>query len=453
MENTPIKRGPGRPRKDAVRDDGPFLNFVNGLGTKRDPSSYTQAATARVFSEGELEALYINDGFARRIIDVPAQDMVRAGFCIEVDGEDDEEKEDVYKPVMARLEELKALEHISEAEKLARLFGGSLVVLGVADGGALEEPLNENAVKGIEFLRVYDRYRVSRMVKYTDPNDKRYGQTQIYLVSPVNGNPYQVHESRCMVFQGEYIPERMREIQDGWSASTLAKCWYQLQRLGVAHQWTEKLLEKAQQAVNKMAGMAQQMGAPGGQKAIMDRLNILDMSRGILNTVAIDAQDEYTVTSSSFAGVPDILDRFATALAGVTGMPKTLLFGEQSKGLGGGNEGDLQNWYATIKQWQKDKLLSHLDRLVGLLAKAEGLPEQDYMIEFEPLHVPSEKEEAETDKLKAETAKVKADTAVAYVTAGALDPSELRETLLASGEYVMDASVKIEPIEDDGGEV
>jgi phage-related protein (TIGR01555 family) len=444
--NTPTKRGPGRPRKDAQTTDGAYLNLVSGLGSKRDPGSYTQAAAARLFTEGELEAMYTGDGFARRIIDVPAADMVRAGFEIENEADDD-----VYAPVMVRMEELQAAERYCEALKLAALYGGALVVLGVQDGGALDEPLNENAVKGVDFIRVYDRYRVSRLVKYADPMDRRYGQTEKYLVSPCLGSPYTVHETRCIVFQGEYIPDRLKELQDGWHASTLAKCWSQLQRYGVSHQWAEKLLERSQQAVNKMEGMAQQLMAPNGQKAVMDRLNILDMSRNILNTVAIDAKDDYTIHSAGMVGVSDVIDRFATALSAVTGMPKTLLLGEQSKGMGGGNDGDLQNWYAHIKQLQKTRLLAPIDRLTGLLVKALKLPE-DYLIEFEPLHVPSEKEEADTAKVKADTEKVKADTMAAYISAGVLDPSEGRSTLIGQDVYKMDGSVTIETGEDDGQE-
>jgi phage-related protein (TIGR01555 family) len=169
-----------------------------------------------------------------------------------------------------------------------------------------------------------------------------------------------------------------------------------------------------------------------------------------MNTVAIDAMDDYTVTSNSFAGLPDVLDRFATALSAVTGMPKTLLFGEQTKGLSNGGDGDLQNWYAQIKQWQNTKLKNPLDRIVTMLAKSLNIPDQNYLIEFEPLYVPSEKEEAETEKLEAEAKKIKADTAAVYVTAGALDPSELRQSLIDDGDYIMDGSIQIVQGEDDG---
>lgn len=443
----PTGRPVGRPRKDEVRDDGPYANFVTGLGTTRDASSYTQAALSRVFTEDELENLYIGDGFARRLVDVPAQDMVRAGFEIEVEGDD--ESEDVYAPVMARLEELNLLSELSDAQKLAALYGGALIVVGVKDGGELEDPINEKSIQGIEFLRVYDRYRVSRMKRYTDPADSRYGQTEIYMVSPVLGTPYRVHESRCLVFQGEFVPERRKEMQDGWMGSRLAHCWQQLQRLGVSHQWAEKLLERSQQAVNKMNGLAQQLGAPGGQNAAMNRLHLLDMSRNILNTVAIDSNDDYTIHTASMSGIPDVLDRFAQALSAVSGMPKTLLFGEQAKGLNNGGEGDMLLWQGQIKQWQKTKLLKPIDTLVKWLSIALKIPEQDYMIEFCDILEPNEKEEAEIEKLEAETKKIEAETAAAYVTAGALDPSELRNTLMKDSDYVMDGTVVI-GAEDDG---
>jgi phage-related protein (TIGR01555 family) len=258
-----------------------------------------------------------------------------------------------------------------------------------------------------------------------------------------------VHESRCFVIQGEYVPERRKEEQDGWMGSRLAHCWHQLQRLGVSHQWAEKILERSQQAVNKMTGLANQLSAPGGQNAAMNRLHLLDMSRNILNTVAIDANDDYTLHSASLSGIPDLLDRFAQALSAVSGMPKTLLFGEQAKGLNNGGEGDMLLWQNQIKQWQRTKLLKPIDRTVQLLAIAQGIPDQNYMIEFCDILEPNEKEEAEIEKLEAEAKKIKADTAAVYVTAGALDPSELRNTLAESGDYVMDTTITIGG-EDDG---
>lgn len=441
----------GRPRKDSVqREDGPWLNAISALGSSRDSSSYNKASPVRYFSELELTDIYIGDGFARRIVDVTATDMTRAGFSIEVEGKDESEEESAYVPVMVRLEELHANERLTDALKLEAIFGGAMIVMGIKDGGDLAEPLNDRAVQDIEFLRVYDRYHVSRMEKYTDPADMRYGETKTYLVSPSNATPYLVHESRCLIFPGEFVPESMRDLQDGWGVSALAKCWYQLQRLGVSHQWAEKLLEKSQQGVAKFSGLSQQLMAPGGQQAVINRLNMLDMSRNAINSIAIDALDDYTVTSNSFSGVPDILDRFAQALSAVTGMPKTLLMGEQAKGLNNSQSGDLQNWYSSIEQKQRTQLLQPIDRLVTLLSIAKGLPDQNYLIEFEGLDIPDEKTEAETEKLEAEKEKIKADTAAVYVTAGALDPSELRQTLIDEGKYVMDASIQIMQEEDDG---
>lgn len=82
MENTQIKRPVGRPRKDAAMtlQTDSFSNVVSGLGTRRDPSSYSTSNVVRNFSEGELEALYLGDGFARRIYMHIAFDSTEYGY-------------------------------------------------------------------------------------------------------------------------------------------------------------------------------------------------------------------------------------------------------------------------------------------------------------------------------------------------------------------------------------
>jgi len=63
----------------ATRDDGPYENVFLNVGTKNDRTAYTRAVTPRLLQYGELEGLYEGDGFARRTIDLPSEEMVRAG--------------------------------------------------------------------------------------------------------------------------------------------------------------------------------------------------------------------------------------------------------------------------------------------------------------------------------------------------------------------------------------
>lgn len=411
----------GRPRKDATRDDGPYANVMLGIGNNRDRSTFTRHASSRILSYQELEDLYISDGFARRIIDIPADDMLRAGY--EIDGVSDEDGIESY------LENISINAKLSDALKWSSLYGGSLIVMLINDGGLLEEPLNENSIKDIEELRVYDRWSVSRQEKYNDPADKRFGKTKMYMISPVSGAPYVVHESRCIVVDGIGVPDRVREQNDGWGASKIQQCYDQLVRLGMSHVWGNALLERAQQAVHGIEGLTNILRSPGGENLIRQRIDLVDMARSINNTVVIDGTESYDIKSTSFAGVTDIMDRISGALCAVTGMPETLLFGKQQKGLNNSGQGDLENWYANIKQQQETVLLKVIDRIVTIALKANNQYTEDYLIEFCPLWMPSEKENAEVGKLKAESAKI-------YVELGALDPSELRKSI--SDEYEID---------------
>lgn len=433
MENQ--KKPRGRPRKDATRDDGPYQNVFLGIGNNRDRSTFTKHATSRVLSYQELEDLYISDGFARRIIDVPADEMLREGY--EIEGVADEDN------VCAYLENINTNSKLSDALKWSSLYGGSLIVMLINDGGLLEEPLNENSIKEIEELRVYDRWSVSRQEKYNDPSDKRFGKTKTYMISPVNGAPYMVHESRCIVIDGVSVPDRVREQNDGWGASKIQQCYDQLIRLGMSHVWGNALLERAQQAVHTIAGLTNILRSPGGENLIRQRIDLVDMSRSINNTVVIDGEETYDLKSTSFAGVTDIMDRISNSLCAVTGMPETLLFGKQQKGLSNTGQGDLENWYSNVRQQQETILLPVIDRIVTIALKAMNKYTEDYLIEFKPLWSISYKEEAEIEEKKAKTAEI-------YVNMGALDASEVRKSI--ADEYEIDDIELMPEVNETGGE-
>ena len=349
--------------------------------------------------------------------------MVRAGY--EIEGVDDDAD------VRAELEGIQAMPLLCDALRWAGLYGGSLVVMLVNDGGTLEDPLNIEAVKELEQLRVYDRWQVSRHKKYEDPSDKRFGKTEVYHVSPLVGTPYLVHESRCLVFDGVSVPGRIREENDGWGGSKLQQCFDQLVRFNMSQYWSNALLERAQQAVHGIPDLTNLLRSPGGEALVRKRVDLVDMTRSINNTVVIDAQETYELKSTPLSGVADILDRLGLALSAVTGMPEALLFGRQQGGLSSTGKSDLENWYAKISQQQTTILLPNLDKLVEIQLRAMGKFKDDYLIKFNEMFVPSDKEASETDYKRAQTREI-------YYNMGALDASEVRQQLDNEGYPIDD---------------
>lgn len=421
----------------ASREDGAYANVFLNVGTRNDPSSYTKQKAVRFFSEIELEQLYEGDGFARKIIDLPAEEMVRAGFTVE--GIDDSSR------IISALENISAMELLCDALRWSDLHGGSIVVMLVRDGGRLDEPLNIKAVQNIYELRVYDRYQATRFEKYNDPNDLRFGKTKLYHISPVEGSPYYVHESRCLVFDGLPVPARVREKNDGWGASRLQSCYDQLERLNMSHYWVNKLLERAQQAIHGIPDLTNLLRSPGGEALVRKRVDLVDMTRSINNTIVIDGEEKYELKATTMTAIPDIMDRFGLALSSVSSIPESLLFGRQQGGLNSTGKSDLENWYAKVSQWQNTRLLPQLDKLVSMMMYSLGVYTDDYLIKFNPLTVPSQKDQTETDYKRSQTFEI-------YSNIGALDRTEIRKMLSNEGYEIDDVEMLPEATDDELGD-
>lgn len=417
----PTGRPRGRPAKTIVHTDG-YANAFSGTGSNADRSTRTRISTPFFIDQGTAASIYMADGLGRRIADLPAMEMTRAGVSFE---EMEESTEDA---VIAAFDDLAVMHHMADALRWADVFGGSIIVMGINDGGQLDQPLNEGGIKSVEFLRVYDRYQTSVDRRYTDPMNPGYGKVELYMISPhTGGAPYLVHESRILRMDGDPLPDLQRQQNDGWGASKYQACQEALTRFGTSHQWANSLLERAQQAVHSIPELANILRAPGGDSQIRKRVDVVDMVRGILNTIVIDGQESYELKGTSFSQIPELMDRFAEALSAVTGIPMYLLIGRSPGGLsatGGSNE---EAWYAKVKAMQNDRLRTPINRLVQImLLGMSGNTGGNWELCFNPLKVPSEKEEAEIEKLEAEHEKLEADTMAVYVSIGALDPREVR---------------------------
>lgn len=431
----PTGKPRGRPPKTIVHNDSGYANALAGTGSRRDRSIHTQKTVPFLIDQVTAMSLFIGDGMARRIISVPAEEMTRAGF--ELEDMDDS----ASSAIMARCEELDLMKHLNDCLTWSGVFGGSLLIMGLNDGGTLDTPLNEDGIKSVEFLRPVDRWQATIQTRVSDPMNPQYGQPETWLISPhTGGTPYIVHHSRVHMFDGDAVPDLIRQQNQGWGASRYQSCLDQLTRLGTSHQWANSLLERAQQAVHKIPGLSNILRAPGGEALVQQRVDVVDMVRGILNTIVIDGEEGYDVINNTFTGVTDLLDRFAEALSAVSGIPVFLLMGKSQGGLSDSNAGNLEGWYARIEAMQNDVLRRPIDRIVGYLA---GPNAGEYKIKFCPLYVPSEKEKAETEKLEAETKKAEADTMAAFVSIGALDPSEVRAKI--AEDYEIDPATMPEP--------
>ena len=429
-----------------IRNDG-YYNAVIGHGLRgRDPfASYRFASRIDnpLADYREADALYTNNGLAQRIIDIPAEDAVRGEFEIEFQGKDEHEEQ---KKICSVLEDLAYNREMTTALAWDRLFGGAAMLILADDGGTLSEPLNMAGLHRVERLSVYSAEDISfsSAMVYDDPADPNYGRPEWYNIIGEWGSSFTVHESRLLMFYGGRISNYRRRMRDGWGSSVFEAIRQEMEHYSGGRDYAFMALGRLSQGILKLANMADLLMNDEGEEAVRKRLNLIDMARHMMNTIAIDSTDDYDQKNMTLAGIRDILEQYQYAICSATGIPATKLFGRSPAGQNATGESDLENYYNMIAAYQKNTLREPLMRLIDVIAHCSDygieLPEK-WTIEFCSLWNESEKEKAEVGKLEAEAEAQKANAANTYLQMGALDATEVRKTLQETGHYEMDTSL------------
>jgi len=253
---------------------------------------------------------------------------------------------------------------------------------------------------------------------------------------------FRVHVSRCLIFRNGRLPEHAQNANyRWWGMPEYVRIKKELQRCLTSHGYSTKMLERAVQAIYKMSGLSNTLSTDEGENAVMRRLQLIDMARGILNSIAIDADGEdYDFKNMQLSGVKDILDATCNMLSAVTNIPQTRLFGASPAGMNSTGESDMENFYNMVEGMQKVNLKKNTKVLIDIILK-EGLIKHEfddipkYKVKFTSLWSLTELEQANVDKVKAEKRQVEASIAQTYIDAGVLDASEVRTALAKNGEF------------------
>lgn len=428
--------------QDQFRQDG-YTNLLNKYGTMQDNSMGYSYSQEPVITDLELIRLYEGNGLFTKIIDRPSEEAVKHGFDI------DYGDEDIAEYVDDRLDELEFEDKFATAQKWARLYGGSIIVMLCDDGGGLEEPLDWNKVTTIEELRVFERAIVQ--ADYTSlynfhffdtmNGKKPFGQPEYYHVYSMYGY-FTVHYSRCLIFRNGRLPEHTTNaLYRYWGMPEYVKINRALRECITSHEDGVKLLERSVQAIYKMKNLAQLLSTDAGEDKVLQRLQVIDMARGILNSIAIDTDGEdYDFKTLPMSGVKDVIDSTCNMLSAVTNIPQTILFGRSPAGMNSTGENDLENYYNMVENIQKQNMKKNARTVIDLILKQgmiEGkIPEvPKYKMKFAALWSTSESEQADISQKKAQTEQTKAQTAQVYIDSGVLDPSEVRKSLANEGDF------------------
>lgn len=412
------------------RLDG-WANLFTGMGIQnRDPKASTYFKNNKALTERDLSDIYRFEGMGRNVIDIPANEAIREGFTVSNDSNN---------LIVESLKDIDFFQFADEQLRWDRLTGGGVMLMYISDGSDdLEQPLNEDNMQLLEGFKIYDRFAVTwnSADLYRDSNNSKFGTPEYYQISPRSGGlaMFRVHESRLVVLDGVSIPELNRAENNGWGDSVIDNCFTQLRSLGNVLGATETIMDDFIQAVLSIENL-QNLIAGGQEQLVQKRLELLDLSKHMINTMMIDNKESYTKTASTVTGIPDVIDRFMTMLSSVTCIPVPVLFGQSPKGLGseGADSTSLRRFYDMVDRIREFKFRKVCERVTSITQRCKQGPTngseiEGWAIEFPPLWQPTQKEIIETRKLQAEIDEI-------HVNIGVLEPEEVTESRYGGESY------------------
>lgn len=425
------------PLKGSSKRDG-WGNILTGLGIRgRDKTVSTHFRACPVFCLNELSELYRADGLTKRIIDIVPAEMLRQGF--EVDG-------DPESSVSGILEELNANCKINSLIKWSRLYGGAVIVMGVADGRPLNEPVDEKNISSISWLKVFDRWQVNVSQQYlcSDLNSENFGCPEWYEVNDYRvGATFTVHHSRILRMDWGELPPRECYVNQGWGDSIVVSIYNEIKTYGAALANTSVIMQDFVNGILTMPGLSEVL-AQGcdGDSSVMKRLDYANLAKGVCGMMVLDGQEKYEKLSTNVSGISELLDRFMLSVSSVTGIPITLLFGRAPAGLNATGDADIRNFYDMIKQLQESKLKPILEKLVYYIMISKdgpfrGVEPENWGIQFAPLWQNTEEQEANLRRTVAETDAI-------YIDRGVVDPAEVAVSRFGGDRWSMNTIIDLE---------
>jgi len=399
-----------------ARIDG-WQNAVSGLGTLRDKTKYHTPTPTAALSEGELIALFDDDDVAARIIEQLPSDSVRQGFRLKLESDDSAQATTIARDVVKAVDALQGLQKLREAWTWGRLYNLGAVFVG-ADDGALDarEPLNVEGVRSVKFLNVLRRTQLQVETYYTDVRAPKYGEPETFRLLQQAGTTYGkrveseviIHESRLLIFRG-VMTAREPILSGGLLTdhSVLQRCKEPLQYASQAWMSASHLMADASQGVLHIKDLMRML-ATNGEGLLKKRMQVMDLCRSVCRAILVEAETEkFERVTTSFQGLPDMLDRQMMRVSAAARMPLTILFGRSPAGMNATGESDTRAWYDQVATERAERLEPKLRYLIELLMRAKDGPTKGKLLDgweihWNPLWQPTDKEQAETFKLKSD---------------------------------------------------
>ena len=416
-----------------------YFNRSSGFGGSTDPVNQAAFITPTVLDRATVEDMYAGAWIVQRAVNVLIEDATKA--WVDFKAEDPSVVEYVNEKVKA----IELQKNTFEALRLARLYGGSILVMGAIDGQEADQPLNEDSIKTIDFLFTVDRWQLNIKQRYDDPLKPKFGEPELYEINPIfgGGNQHTIHESRVIRFDGSWLPTKKQVANQGWHDSILSSMISDIKNFIISNQSAGQLLQDFITKVLKMPNLAdlienEQFNAIEAriQYALRAMSNVgLSLIQGGGDGVG----EDFEKIQTPITGFPDLLEKMRDMVCAAIGVPKVKLFGQQPGKLSGLDE-TIRIYDDEVAAYQETELRSPIERAYTLLLKSQentkGEPDV-WSLEFNPLR-------KKTDKEKAEIYDITSQGDERYINTGVLSPDEVAASRFTPDGFNQNTIIDIE---------
>lgn len=377
-----------------------MVNKLTGRGTNIDKTTHNEWHFMPL-EQYQLKSLYRASWMAKKAVRIPAVDMLSKGWDFTLD---DGDKEKVF----ALQKKLKVVQRVKDAMIMARLYGGSALILGDGASDPMQPlEINRMGLGGLKYINVVPSYSLMADDLDLDVYSPYYNQPKSYQIVSVNRRSSQffLHPSRVVKFLGDEIPEEHGVLEDTWGDSVLQSVVREINAATTGVSNIHKLLEESTVSYYKIQGLLDALATTEGTEKVQKILELAEMMKSSLKAVALDAEGEgLEQFSANFAGLPEIQQTLLQLISGAVDVPVTRFLGQSPSGMNATGESDLTNYYDRLKTDQEVDLGPTLEPVMeALIRSALGTMPSGATMKFNPLWEMDAKEEAELDQSKAET--------------------------------------------------
>jgi len=399
-----------------------------------------------------LEAAYRTSWIIGQVVDVVADDMIRAGIDISSDLDPDS-----IDKLQRALVKLKVWKSLTSGIKWGRLYGGAAAII-IIEGQKMDQPLRIDTIGRDSFrgLLVLDRWLLNPSLGELVPEyGPDFGMPKYYQIIPTSTvlRNEKVHYSRVIRFDGIELPYLWKQAENLWSESVIERMYDRLLAFDSTTQGAAQLVFKAHLRTVKLKGLREALAAGGKlEDAITKEIEYIRRFQSNEGITLLDSEDEFETHQYTFAGLDSLLIQFGQQISGSTGIPLVRLFGQSPSGMNATGESDLRNYYDGINKNQSSMLGEPMMLILQCLAKSIlgiDLPEST-TISFSSLW-------QLTDKEKSEIAAADATSISTIYNSGMIGKhialKELRQNSHLTGRYTNITDDDIEAAENEPEQV